>query len=203
MYRMRQGLIIAATATLLAGTALAQGLGRVEIAGKAPDFSVTGADGKRHSLKGQKGKVVILEWTSPACPYSQARYDDKTVQTLQRDAKAKGIVWYSVNTSRPKKPGYLTPKAAQARTTKEGASPSAFLLDNGGKVGRLYGARTTPSFFIVGKDGRLLYQGAIDDDAFAEGKATRNHVREAMADIAAGKAVRVAETRPYGCAVEY
>jgi hypothetical protein len=114
-----------------------------------------------------------------------------------------GAVWYSVNTSNKGKPGYLTASQAKAKAKAEDATPVATLLDNGGRIGRLYGARTTPSFFIIGKDGRLLYQGAIDDDVFADGKATRNHVREALSDIAAGKAVRVAETRPYGCAVEY
>jgi protein-disulfide isomerase len=203
MNRMRNA-FLAVTLLALAGAAYAQGLGRVDIGAKAPDFSVVGADGKKHSLKSQKGKVVVLEWTSPVCPYTQARYDDKTMQTLQKDARANGVVWWSINTTgNAKRPGYLSPKKANERTAKEGASPAAFLIDNGGKLGRLYGARNTPSFFIVGKDGKLLYQGAIDDDAFAEGKATRNHVKEALADITAGRPVRVAETRPYGCAVEY
>lgn len=203
MYLMRNA-FLALTLTALAGGALAQGLGRVDIGAVAPNFTATGADGRKHTLRSQRGKVVVLEWTSPVCPYSQARYDDRTIQTLQKDAKAKGIVWWSVNTTgSSKRPGYLTPKAANARTVKEGASPSAFLIDNGAKLGRMYGARNTPSFFIIGKDGKLLYQGAIDDDAFADGKATRNHVKEALADITAGRPVRVPETRPYGCVVEY
>jgi hypothetical protein len=195
--------LIAFVALALAGAAYAQGLGRVDIGASAPDFTVAGSDGRQHSLKAHRGKVVVLEWMSPACPYTEGRYKDKTMQALQKQARGMGAVWYSVNTSRQGKPGYLTPAAATAKAKAEGATPTATLLDNGGKVGRLYGARTTPSFFIIGKDGKLLYQGAIDDDVFADGKATRNHVREALTDIAAGRAVRTAETRPYGCAVEY
>lgn len=193
----------AGAAVIAAGAAAAQGLGRVNIGQAAPDFTLAGADGRQHSLRAQKGKVVILEWTSPVCPYTKAHYDNKSMQALQREAKAKGFVWWSVNTSRQGKPGFLTREGANALIKEAGASPNAFLFDTGGKVGRTYGARATPSFFIIGKDGKLLYQGAVDDDSFGEGKATRNHVREAIADIAAGRAVRMAETRPYGCAVEY
>lgn len=202
MQTMRRA-FVALVLMFLAGGAFAQGLGRVNIGAAAPDFQAPGADGKRHSLAANRGRVVVLEWMSPACPYTEARYTDKTMQALQKQARSMGAVWYSVNTSRKGKPGYLTAAKARSKAKAESATPTATLLDDGGKLGRLYGARTTPSFFIIGKEGKLLYQGAIDDDVFAEGKATRNHVREALTDIAAGKAVRVTETRPYGCAVEY
>ena len=45
---------------------------------------------------------------------------------------------------------------------------TAFLLDEDGRLGRLYGARTTPSAYVVGADGRLLYGGAVDDDPWSE-----------------------------------
>lgn len=184
-------------------SAFAQGLGRVDIGAKAPDFELIGADGRRHALRDYRGKVVVLEWTSPVCPYTKAKYDDGTMQKLQKTARAQGVVWLSVNTSASGKPGYLTRERARARVAQTKAIVTAFLLDDGGRIGRLYGARATPSFFIIGKDGRLAYQGAIDDDQLANGTVTRNYVQTALEDLSASRPMRTAETRPYGCAVEY
>lgn len=187
-----------------ATSAFAQGaLGRVDIGAKAPNFELMGADGRMHALSAYRGKVVVLEWTSPVCPYTRAKYDDGTMQRLQKAARAQGVVWLSINTSASGKPGYLTRDQAKARVAQTGAVVSGFLLDNGGRVGKLYGARATPGFFIIGKDGRLAYQGAIDDDMLANGVVTVNYVQATLGAIAAKRAVKTPETRPYGCAVEY
>ena len=82
----------------------------------------------------------------------------------------------------------------------------AYLRDTDGKVGSAYGARTTPHMFVIGGDGRVLYQGAIDDRPSARPASlagANNYVRAALADIAAGRPVAVAETTPYGCSVKY
>ena len=181
-----------------------QSLGRVKTGEPAPDFTLRGSDGRQHRLSSHRGKIVVLEWMSPACNYTAAKYASGEMQRLQREAARRGVVWLSVNTTgSTQKPGYLTQRKARDYIRRHNASPRAILLDTGADVGRRYGARTTPSFFIIGKDGRLAYQGAIDDDVFANGQATRNYVTETLAALAAGRAPAVSETRPYGCAVEY
>jgi hypothetical protein len=74
-------------------------------------------------------------------------------------------------------------------------------------MGRAYGATATPHLYIIDAQGVLRYQGAIDDRATAragEGfDGVNNYVRAALADIAAGRAVRTASTRAYGCNVKY
>jgi len=80
------------------------------------------------------------------------------------------------------------------------------LLDPTGVVGRAYGAMTTPHMFVINGEGVLLYQGAIDDRPSARASSlegANNYVRAALSDIAAGRAVRTAETTPYGCSVKY
>ena len=125
------------------------------------------------------------------------------MQALQREAASKDVVWLSIDTAKPGKPGFLSAKQASRRIARVKARVSAFLIDNDTTLGRAYGARTTPSFFIIDRNGDLAYEGAIDDDAYANGHATRNYVREAVDALSAGKPVQVAQTRPYGCAVEY
>ena len=86
------------------------------------------------------------------------------------------------------------------------ATPTAYLLDPDGRVGRGYAAKTTPHIYLIDAKGILVYQGAIDDKLTAD-KAdiagARNHVLAALGEAKAGKPVSVAETRPYGCSVKY
>ena len=178
-------------------------MGRIEIGQHAPAFTLEGADGKSHRLADYAGKIVVLEWTSPVCPYSQMKYASGAMQALQAKARADGDIWLSIDTAAAGRPGYLTPGAATARVRRLHATVTAFLADKDGTVGRLYGARVTPSFFIIARDGKLAYQGAMDDGPETDDLNGRNHVRDALGDLAAGRPVHTTEARPYGCAVEY
>jgi hypothetical protein len=131
------------------------------------------------------------------------KYNSGAMQALQRQAAGQGAVWLSIDTAAPGRPGYLTPRAMKDREAETHAVVAAFLSDPDGKVGRAYGAKTTPSFYIIGRDGRLVYQGAMDDDPSVDDLHGRNYVRTALSDIRNGRTVKDAETHPYGCAVEY
>jgi hypothetical protein len=102
--------------------------------------------------------------------------------------------------------GYLDGAGARARVTTDNAHPTATLLDPNGVAGRAYGATNTPQMFIIGGEGQVLYQGAIDDRPSARPstlEGATNYVRAALADIEAGRAVHTATTTPYGCSVKY
>jgi peroxiredoxin len=185
------------------GRSLADDLGRAEIGAPAPDFDLPGADGRHHRLSDYAGKTVVLEWTCPVCPYTAMKYKSGAMQALQRQAAEQGAVWLSIDTAAPGRPGYLTPQAIKARMTETHAVVTAFLSDPDGKAGRAYGAKTTPSFYIIGRGGRLVYQGAMDEDPSADDARGPNYVRAALDDLRQGRPVKTAETHPYGCAVEY
>jgi peroxiredoxin len=185
------------------GVASATGLGRVDVGAQAPQFTAKGADGKQHSLRDYAGKLVVLEWTSPVCPFTAVKYNSGAMQALQRYAAAQQIVWLSIDTAAPDKAGYLTPAAARTRVAQTHATVSAFLFDVDGHIARSYGAKTTPSFFIVNRDGTLAYEGAMDDQVFADQDAGRAYVKSALDDLLAGRRVQNTETKPQGCAVEY
>ena len=196
---------LATVAALVCASAAqaADPLGRVDIGAPAPAFTARGADGLDHRLGDYAGKVVVLEWTSPVCPYTAIKYRGGLMQALQRRAARRGVVWLAIDTAAPGRAGYLTPEAARARIARTGAQVTAFLADPDGRIGRAYGARTTPSLYVIGKDGRLAYQGALDRDPGRSRPGGPDHVSAALADLAVGRPVRTAETRPYGCAVEY
>lgn len=194
---------IAVAGMVLAGSACATGLGRVEVGAHAPRFTAKGADGKQHSLRDYAGKLVVLEWTNPVCPFTAVKYKSGAMQALQRYAAARQVVWLSIDTAAPGKAGYLTPSAARARVAQTNATVTAFLFDVDGNIARSYGAKTTPSFFVVNRDGKLAYEGAMNDQVFADDVTGSEYVKTALDDLIAGRRVQKTETQPQGCAVEY
>jgi peroxiredoxin len=185
------------------GYAHGTGLNRVNVGAQAPKFSAKGADGKQHGLRDYAGKLVVLEWTNPVCPFTAVKYKSGAIQALQRYAASHQVVWLSIDTAAPDKAGYLTAAAAKERIARTHATVSAFLFDTDGSIARSYGAKTTPSFFIVDRDGKLAYQGAMDDQVFADQGQGREYMKSALDDLFAGHRVRDSETQPQGCAIEY
>lgn len=183
-----------------------EALASVETGAAAPGFSVVDASGATRTLAEFAGRTVVLEWTNHGCPYVRKHYDSSNMQSLQREATAEEIVWLQVISSAPGEQGYLDGAGVAARLEVDNAAPTATLLDPTGVMGRAYGARTTPHMYIINPEGVLVYQGAIDDRPSARRaslEGATNYVRAALADLAAGRPVQVAESTPYGCAVKY
>lgn len=175
---------------------------------KAPTFELPDTHGKKHTLAQYKGKFVVLEWLNHGCPFVKGHYDIGNMQALQREFTAKGVVWLSVNSSAVGKQGHYPPTEANAITRAKNAAPTAVLLDGDGRVGRAYGAKTTPHMFVIGPGGEVLYNGAIDDNRSARKNqadvaSAKNYVRLALASAMEGKPVEVPTTSPYGCSVKY
>ena len=185
---------------LLPATAQAAAVGQT-----APDFTLMDTAGQPVKLSQFKGKPVVLEWNNPGCPFVKKHYQGN-MQTLQKEVVAQGGVWLAINSTRDDSGDYLAPAQLGRWMTEQKASPTATLMDEDGKVGQAYAARVTPHMYIVNAQGMLVYAGGIDSIASARvediPKAT-NYVRQAMAEIQAGKPVSVANSRAYGCSVKY
>ncbi|MFG6443383.1 redoxin domain-containing protein [Roseateles sp. LKC17W] len=197
---LRRSLIAAALAApLLAGA-------NVNVDAPAPAFTATTADGKTVNLADFKGKTVVLEWTNHDCPFVKKHYGSGNMQSQQKDAAAQGVVWLQVISSAPGQQGHVDGAAAKKLNTDRGAAPAATLLDPKGELGKLYGAQTTPHMYVIKGDGTLAYKGGIDSIASAKADdiaKAEPYVKLALADVAAGKKVEKASTRPYGCSVKY
>ncbi len=185
---------------LLPATAQAASVGQA-----APDFTLMDTAGQPVKLSQFKGKTVVLEWNNPGCPFVKKHYQGN-MQALQKEVAAQGGVWLAINSTRDDSGDYMTPAQLSRWMTEQKASPTATLMDEDGKVGQAYAARVTPHMYIVSAQGVLVYAGGIDSIASARvddiPKAT-NYVRQAMAEIKAGKPVSVANSRAYGCSVKY
>lgn len=173
---------------------------------EAPDFTLTDAKGEAKTLSSYRGKWVVLEWVNYDCPFVKKHYKSGNMQKLQKELKAKGVVWLSINSSAAGKQGHFEGTELVSRIASAKAEPDAYLLDTDGKVGRIYKAKTTPHMFVIDPTGKLAYAGAIDDHPSTEAAdipKSKNYVVAALEAGMAGKKVETTSTNSYGCGVKY
>lgn len=173
---------------------------------KAPDFSLAGIDGKTYSLADYKGKYVVLEWNNFDCPFVKKFYGSGKMQSLQKEYTDKGVAWLTICSSAEGKQGYYDAETLKAMNADRKTSPTAYLSDADGTVGKMYGAKTTPHIFIINPDGVLIYAGAIDDKPVPDPatiESANNYVVTTLASAMAGKPIAVKSTESYGCGVKY
>lgn len=200
--KMLRSAMIAASVMFLAVPAYAL----PKVGAPAPEFSGTDSDGKIQRLSDYKGKVVVLEWTNPECPFVKKFYNSGKMQELQKIYTHKGVVWLSVNSSAEGKQGHLTAEQATQIRKDNNTESTATILDASGEIGRLYGAKTTPHMFVIAQDGNVAYMGAIDDKPTADKediKDAKNYVVEALDAVMAGRPVETSSIASYGCNVKY
>lgn len=199
----RRASLILAGGALLVPTALAA---RPVIAKPAPAFSGVDSNGKTHNLGDYRGKTVVLEWTNHECPYVGKHYRSSNMQAIQKEFVKIGGAWLTIISSEPGSQGFVSAAKANELTRSRDAAPSAVLLDPDGTIGRAYDARVTPHMFIIDAKGTLVYMGGIDSirstgvDDVAKAKP---YVRDALAELTAGKPITNAVTNAYGCTIKF
>lgn len=187
---------------MAAGTAAAA----ASVGAPAPAFTATDAQGRPISLADFKGKHVVLEWVNPGCPFVQKHYNAGNLPATQKAAVAKGVVWLAVSSTAREASDYKAPAELQQWMQSKQAAATATLMDDDGRIGRAYGARTTPHMYIIDPKGTLVYAGAIDSKPTANPAdiaTATNHVTAALAESLAGKPVSQPRTQAYGCSIKY
>jgi len=171
---------------------------------EAPAFTLIDTAGEKHTLQSylDEGKTVVIEWFNPDCPFIKKHH--KTAHTMD-EAFAKvseqDVVWLAINSSAPGREGAGLERNQKAHQAYEMTFP--ILMDSDGKVGRAYGAKTTPHMFVVTADGKVAYNGAIDDNSSPKKMGETNYVMAALHGILSGEEIAEPATRPYGCSVKY
>jgi peroxiredoxin len=201
---MKTKLLLIAITTFAAGALYAADVPPVGSA--APDFSAPDANGKTQSLSEYKGKYVVLEWFNPECPFVKKHYGGGNMQKLQQEYTGKGVVWLTIDSNAPGSEGNITADQAKKIMDSWKTKQTALLLDPESKVAKLYGAKNTPNMVVVGPDGKIVYEGAIDSKASpnpADIPSSTNYVKSALDESLGGKPVSNAQTKPYGCHITY
>ncbi|MGB0064956.1 MAG: redoxin domain-containing protein [Terracidiphilus sp.] len=191
---------------IAAALATASASAQAVVGSPAPSFTATDSHGQTRSLNQYRGKYVVLEWHNQGCPYTKKHYVSGNMQSLQKEWTAKGVVWFTVISSAPGMQGYVSDIEENEYLAQMHADPTAVLMDPDGKLGHLYGAKTTPEMYVIDPNGKLIYEGAIDDRPTPDPsdiKGADNYLSDALMEAIAGKPVAHAYTRSYGCSVKY
>jgi peroxiredoxin len=179
----------------------------------APDFRLPDTEGREVSLRSLRGKLVVLEWFNPDCPFVRYAHGPGPLREMAKRYQSEQLVWLAINSSAPGKQGHGAERNRAAKD--EFAMPNPILLDESGAVGRSYGAEKTPHLFVIDKNGVLVYRGGLDNAPMGVVDETRPHsagqaaaalepyLENALADVQRQRAPRVAETPAYGCGVKY
>lgn len=167
----------------------------------APEFTLTDLDGQEHSLADYRGRIVVLEWINPKCPFSERHAKEQTMIDL---ADRFDVVWLAINSTNPEHVDAMSATEHKAYNAEHGIDYPV-LFDPTGAVGHAYDAKTTPHMFVVDEEGTLIYEGAIDADPLGrEPPAKRtSYVAAALEAHGQGRPVDPANTKPYGCTVKY
>lgn len=203
---MKHALLAALVAASVTFVATGPAFANATVGQPAPAFTLKDTNGKTVNLADYKGKTVVLEWHNPECPFVKKHYDTSNMQGLQSKYTKDGVVWLSINSTEPGHQDYKKPDVLNGWLKSSNSAPTAYLMDEDGKVGKLYSAKTTPHMYVINPQGTLVYAGGIDDKRSAnkaDVATAKNYVSAALDEMKTGKSISVSTSAPYGCSIKY
>jgi cytochrome oxidase Cu insertion factor (SCO1/SenC/PrrC family) len=201
-------LVMSAALTAISGTSFAQPQASndapavLAIGAAAPmrDAKMMGVDGKEISLASAAGKKgTLVAFMCNHCPFVKAWQG--RIAKIGNAALAKGIGVVAVNSNDPA--AYPEDDMANMKTrAKDLGFKFPYVVDATSDLARAFGATHTPEMYLFDASGKLVYHGAVDDNK-DEKAVQKPYLQQAVAAVAAGKPVAVAETKSFGCGIKF
>ena len=161
-----------------------------------PSFEkLEGIDGKKYSLSDFKKDVVVVAITCNHCSVATA-YEDRMIEFAKKYADKVDFV--AVNVTIGDEDGM--PQMKERAGEKQ--FPYPYLADKSQKLGKALGAIATPEFFVLNKERKIVYMGVFDNNQKLA-KVTKRYLEDAVGSVLIGDSPEIAETRPFGCTIEY
>jgi peroxiredoxin len=162
----------------------------LEVGNVAPDFHVRALDGRELSLADaeKSHRAVVVLFLSTICPYSN--YYNDLIRDIAAEFGKKDVLFLGINSGRLE-----TAEEAKSHALEHGHTfPIA--KDPQARIADLFGARRTPEVFVLDHEGRLRYHGRIAS------KISSPDLKNALESLLAGRPIRPAETKAFGCAIQ-
>lgn len=165
----------------------------------APDWKdLPGADGKRYSFADfQQHDVLVVAFTCNSCP-TAVDYEERLMALAARCSEQGRCAVVAINSNRVADDEL--PQMVERAKTRKFNFP--YLRDEAQTVAKAYGATVTPEFFVLNRERRIVYMGALDDSTESANVKVR-YVELAIDAALAGKTPEVTETVGRGCLVRY
>ena len=163
----------------------------IQINHPAPDFELLDLKGVPHRLTGAQGQVLVLNFWSSECPWAQR--GDEILKELKPAWEDRVELWSIASNA--------IETDEQLALAVEAREPGLVLRDAEHIVADLYGAVTTPHFFVIDEKGVLRYRGAPDDTSFRQREPTVHYLNDAVEALLNGSDPNPEETAGYGCTI--
>lgn len=172
----------------------------LSIGDAAPEWKeLEGTDGKKHSLADLSAKdVVVVAFTCNSCPVA-AGYEDRLIAFAKAHAGAEskvGLVAINVNNVKED----LMPEMIKRAEKRK--FPFPYLHDPSQDIAKKFGATTTPEFFVLTKERKIAYMGAMDE-ASPPREAGKAFLELSLKAALVGKEAETTETNPHGCRIRF
>jgi len=161
----------------------------VTVGEQAPEFQLPDLKGRLYTLEDLLGRIVVLNFWSAECDWCE-RVDHELSAYLDRWKAQVKVLWIASNANESRE---LIERVACVRKL------TTVLVDADQQVAHMYGAQTTPHFFVVDGSGKLAYQGAWDDITFRQRVATKVYIPMVIESLNQNLIPEVTQTPPYGC----
>lgn len=175
-----------------------------QVGDKVTDFNLKNVDGNKVSLAGlQNNKGAIVIFTCNHCPFSQA-YEQRII-ALNTKYASKGFPVVAINPNDGDKIPEDSYDNMKVRA-KELNFTFPYLQDATQETAKAFGATRTPHVFLLtrdGKDYKVAYIGAIDNNTDEPAAVTQKYVETAIEEILAGKPVSTSFTKAIGCTIKW
>ena len=173
----------------------------LKIGSSAPEFNLSGVDGKKYSLNSFVDKRALLViFSCNHCPYVQA-YENR-IKQIQEDYISEGVTVVAINSNEDVNYPDDSFENMKKRATEQKFN-FLYLRDDDQSVARAYDATHTPEIFLFDKDRKLAFHGKIDDNWQEPSKVQNNYLRNALDELLIGKEISVPETFTIGCTIKW
>jgi len=171
---------------------------KVSVGDKAPDWkNLEGVDEKEHSLVEYRSKLVVVVFIANHCPVTAA-YEERLKQ-LRSDYDESDVSLIAVSISQ-----YPSDRLEKMiERSQDSGFKFPYLHDPTQSIGRDYGVTMTPQVFLLDRERKIAYMGAIDNQKRSDKPVEQRYLRVAIDALLAGNSYEIKETRPFGCEIEY
>ena len=176
-----------------------ESLSKLQHGETAPDFSLTGTDGRIHTLSdvaGVEGLFVLFMCNH--CPYVKARMAE--VVALHKEFGDR-ISFVGINSSDPEYEG----EGMEAMTTfaAERGMQFPYLIDEDGAVAKAYGATCTPDPYLFDKERKLVFHGRLVDALEKDEPVTERTMQAVMQKFLSGETIEPWFNPSLGCNIKF
>lgn len=163
------------------------------------NFTLTNAvDGKAVSLESYSSAPgIVIIFTSNSCPYDG--YYLNRIRTLAGFNSKIPVLLVNSSTETTESVDQMKNYADQCKL------PVPYLADKDQKLLSSLNPRKSPEGFLLQKSGtdfKVVYRGAIDDNAQSEKEVKVSYLKDAITKLVAGQKIDVADVRPVGCSIK-